>query len=171
MFFFLIFSRFGIEMVPYEQEEHSQEEDDVPLLEGFQWESLMDISAPGASRKRSLSESSVAPAAVHSLFTQKEGLSSEQLGSSVSPIFAQGNKDSHCQKEVELSKLEAKAQTQPDKLTSATVKALQRSDSVLGDSSSGTEQYDSQGTGKRRRAAGVSKNIVCLKSNKHTIRQ
>lgn len=157
MFFLPICSRFGIEMVPYEQEE-----DDIPLLEGFQWESLMDISAPSASRKRSLSESSVAPAAVHLLFTQREGLSSEQQGSYVSPVIARGNKDSHCQKEVELSKLEAKAEKQPEKLTSATVKVLQRSDSVLGDSSSGTEQYDSQGTGKRRRAAGVSKNKVCL---------
>lgn len=160
-------------MVPYDQEEHSQEEDDIPLLEGFQWESLMDISGPSASRKRSLSESSVAPAAIHSLFTQREGLSSEQQGSPVSPIFAQGNKNSHCQKEVELDQLDTKAEKQPDKLTSATVKALQRSDSVLGDSSSGAEQYDGQGTGKRRRAAGVSKrdsadftHKVCLKTNK-----
>uniref|UniRef100_A0A8C9ZNH6 Zinc finger protein 106 n=1 Tax=Sander lucioperca TaxID=283035 RepID=A0A8C9ZNH6_SANLU len=110
--------RFGIEMVPIEQEDQSQEEEDIPLLEGFQWESMMDNSA---SRKRSLSESSIAPASSHSLFTslmsketaQREAHSSEQQGSS-------------------------------------------RSDSVLGDSSSGTELYDSQGTGKRRRAAGVS---------------
>lgn len=159
-------SRFGIEMVPIDQEDQSQEEEDIPLLEGFQWESLMDIPA---SRKRSLSESSIAPAPTHSLFTslmsketaQREALSSEQQGSSVcpDPVFAQGNKDNQCQKEVEqmLSQLEAKAQKQPDKLTSATVKALQRSDSVLGDSSSGTELNDGQGTGKRRRAAGVSK--------------
>ncbi len=165
----LLSSRFGIEMVSYEQEDQSQEEDSIPLLEGFQWESLMDISAPGSSRKRSLSESSLAPASAHSLFTslmsketaQKEGLSSEQQGSSVSPssIFAQGNKDNQHQQEVEqmLGQFEAKAQKQPDKLTSATVKALQRSDSVLGDSSSGTEQCDGQGTGKRRRAAAVSK--------------
>lgn len=158
-------SRFGIEMVPIEQEDQSQEEEDIPLLEGFQWESMMDNSA---SRKRSLSESSIAPASSHSLFTslmsketaQREAHSSEQQGSSVSPnpIFAQGNKDNQRQQEVEqmLGQFEALAQKQPDKLTSATVKALQRSDSVLGDSSSGTELYDSQGTGKRRRAAGVS---------------
>ncbi|XP_031166138.2 zinc finger protein 106 [Sander lucioperca] len=155
--------RFGIEMVPIEQEDQSQEEEDIPLLEGFQWESMMDNSA---SRKRSLSESSIAPASSHSLFTslmsketaQREAHSSEQQGSSVSPnpIFAQGNKDNQRQQEVEqmLGQFEALAQKQPDKLTSATVKALQRSDSVLGDSSSGTELYDSQGTGKRRRAAG-----------------
>ncbi|XP_045918182.1 zinc finger protein 106 isoform X2 [Micropterus dolomieu] len=153
--------RFGIEMVPCEQEE-----DDIPLLEGFQWESLMDISASGASRKRSLSESSLAPATAHSLFTsmmsketaQREGLSSEQQGSSISPspIYTQENKDSQHQQEVEqiLGQFEAKKEKQPDTLTSATVKALQRSDSVLGDSSSGTEQNDGQGAGKRRRAAG-----------------
>ncbi|XP_044022577.1 zinc finger protein 106 [Siniperca chuatsi] len=171
--------RFGIEMVPYEQEDQSQEEDDIPLLEGFQWESLMDISASGVSRKRSLSESSLAPASTHSLFTslmsketaQREGHISEQQGSSVSPspIFAQGNKDSQRQQEVEqiLGQFEAKTQKQPDKLTSATVKALQRSDSVLGDSSSGTEQYDGQGTGKRRRAAGdvPSVETSCLEHN------
>lgn len=154
--------RFGIEMVPLDQEDQSQEEDNIPLLEGFQWDSLMDISASGSSRKRSLSESSLAPASTHSLFTslmsketaQREGFSLEQQGSSVS-----GSKDNQCQQEVEqmLGEFEAKAQKQPDKLKSSTVAALQRCDTVLGDSSSGTEQYDGQGTGKRRRAAGVSK--------------
>lgn len=168
--------RFGIEMVPIDQEDQSQEEDDIPLLEGFQWESLMDVPT---SRKRSLSESSIAPASTHSLFTslmsketeQREPLSSEQQGSSVSPnlIFAQGNKDDQRQQEVEqmLGQFEAKTQKQPDMLTSATVKALQRSDSVLGDSSSGTELYDGQGTGKRRRAAGdvPSAETSCLEHN------
>ncbi|XP_070834759.1 zinc finger protein 106 [Chaetodon trifascialis] len=171
--------RFGIEMVPLDQEDQSQEEDDIPLLEGFQWDSLMDVSTSGASRKRSLSESSVAPASTQSLFTslvskeavQREGVSSEQQGSSTSPcpIFTQGNKDHQRHQEVEqlLGQFEAKAQKQPDKLTSATVKALQRSDSVLGDSSSGTELYDGQGTGKRRRAAGdiQSAEASCVEHN------
>lgn len=153
-------SRFGIEMVPHEQEYQSQEEDDaMALLEGFQWESLMDVSSQSTSRKRSLSESSLVPPSTHSLltsFTSEEtahgtGLSSEQQRSTASPDCSsvQENQDYSCQPE-------AKAQRQPEKLTSVTVKALQRSDSVLGDSSSGTEQYDGQGTGKRRRAAGVS---------------
>ncbi|XP_040916324.1 zinc finger protein 106 [Toxotes jaculatrix] len=155
--------RFGIEMVPNELEDQSQEEDDIPLLEGSHWESLMDFSAPGTSRKRSLSESSLAPASTPSLFTslvsketaQRENLASEKQGTSVPPTFAQGNKDDHGQQvEQMLGQFEAKAQKQPDKLTSATVEVLQRSDSVLGDSSSGTEQIDGQGTGKRRRAAG-----------------
>nr|XP_020459850.1 zinc finger protein 106 isoform X2 [Monopterus albus] len=147
--------RFGIEMVPCDQEDQSQEEDDITLLEGFHWE-MMDSSPPCASRKRSLSESSIAPTSVHSLFTQREGLGSEQQGSSVSPTVAQGNKDSHCQQEVGqmLGQFEVKTQKQPDKLTSAAVKTLQRSDSVLEDSSSGTEQCDAQGAGKRRRASG-----------------
>nr|XP_046268942.1 zinc finger protein 106 [Scatophagus argus]XP_046268943.1 zinc finger protein 106 [Scatophagus argus] len=150
--------RFGIEMVPLDQEDQSQEEDNIPLLEGFHWDSLMDISTSGTSRKRSLSESSIAPASTHSLFTslmskeaEREDLSSEQQGSSGS-----GSKDNQHWHEVEqmLGQSEAKAQKQPDKLTAATAKALQRSDSVLIDSSSGTEQQDNQGTGKRRRAAG-----------------
>lgn len=159
-------SRFGIEMVPIDQEDQSQEEEGIPLLEGFQWESLVDIPT---TRRRSLSESSVAPASTHCLFTslvsketeQREALSSEEQRSNVSPnpTFAQGNKDHQQEVEQMLDQSEAKeAPKQPDKLTSVkSVKALQRSDSVLGDSSSGTELYDGQGTGKRRRAARVSK--------------
>lgn len=151
--------RFGIEMVSYEQEYQSQEEGDIPLLEGFQWESLMDVSYQGPSRKRSLSESSLAPASTHNLFTshisketsQRESFNSEQQGSTVNPNrkSSLGNQD--CQSHPEVGQmlvhLEAKAQNQT---------ALQRSDSVLGDSSSGTEQCDGLGTAKRRRAAGVS---------------
>lgn len=146
-------------MVSYEQEYQSQEEGDIPLLEGFQWESLMDVSYQGLSRKRSLSESSLAPASTHNLFTshisketsQRESFNSEQQGSTVNPNrkSSLGNQDCQSQPEVGqmLVHLEAKAQNQT---------ALQRSDSVLGDSSSGTEQCDGLGTAKRRRAAGVS---------------
>ncbi|XP_069016815.1 zinc finger protein 106 [Embiotoca jacksoni] len=167
--------RFGIEMVPCEQE--SQEEDDIPLLEGFQWESLMDASSQGASRKRSLSESSLAPAATPSLFTsfmsetvQREGDVSEQQRSAVSPRRLSANQDGPRRPEVAqlLGQFEAKAaKKQPDKLTSASVKVLQRSESVLGDSSSGTEQLDSQGTGKRRRAAAdvPTTESSCLEHN------
>ena len=154
-------------MVPNEQEDQSQEEDDIPRLEGLSWESLIEVSAPGATRKRSLSESSLAPESTASLFkslvfkemSQRENLSSEQQGSSIATLFAQGNKDVPCKQEVDhsLDQFGATAQTQPEKLTSATVKALQRSDSVPGDSSSGAAQFDGQGTRKRRREAGVSK--------------
>ncbi|KAM6912814.1 zinc finger protein 106 [Xenentodon cancila] len=148
--------RFGIEMVSQEQEYQSQEDDDVALLEGFQWES-MENSSQGTSRKRSLSESSLAPASTNSLLSsftaertaQERGPSSEQQRPTVSHscTSAQKNQDYPFQSEAETRR-------QPEKLTSVTVKVLQRSDSALGDSSSGTEQNDGQGTGKRRRAAG-----------------
>lgn len=53
--------RFGIEMVPCEPEGLNQmDENDVPLCEGFHWESVFDISQVSLpSRKRSLSESSM----------------------------------------------------------------------------------------------------------------
>uniref|UniRef100_A0A671QYS9 Zinc finger protein 106-like n=1 Tax=Sinocyclocheilus anshuiensis TaxID=1608454 RepID=A0A671QYS9_9TELE len=51
--------RFGIEMVPCEPEGPNQmDEDDVPLSEGFHWDSLVEFSQV-PSRKRSLSESNV----------------------------------------------------------------------------------------------------------------
>ncbi|KAK5917370.1 hypothetical protein CgunFtcFv8_012265 [Champsocephalus gunnari] len=159
--------RFGIEMVPMEQEDQSQEEGDIPLIEGFQWESLMD--AP-ASRKRSLSESSVAPASTHSLFTPfiKKEAPEQREAEFTSPNAAstKRNKEEKQQVEVEqmLGRSEEKA---PEKLTSVTVRMLQRSDSVLGDSSSMEELYDGQGTGKRRRAAGdvPSAETSCLEHN------
>lgn len=145
-------------MVPLDQEDQSQEEDDIPLLEGFHWDSLMEVSASTTSRKRSLSESSLAPGSTASVFTslaspetsQREGLEKEQLGSS---LF--GNKEAQREPELEkmLCKIEAKVETQADERT---VTELQRSDSFLVDSASGTDQYDSQGTGKRRRGVKVS---------------
>lgn len=152
-------------MVPLELEDQSQEEDNIPLLEGFQWESLMDVSTLGPSRKRSLSESSLAPPSAHSLLipqtskqtTQKEVLCSEQQG------FAASEK-MECQQELEQGLGEGE-----EKLTSL-VSTLQRCDSLLGDSSSGTELCDGQGTGKRRRAAGVSegKSVVnwCIRTGR-----
>ncbi|XP_029349345.1 zinc finger protein 106 [Echeneis naucrates] len=167
--------RFGIEMVPNEQEDHSQEEDDIPLLEGLHWEALIDISAQGTSRKRSLSESNLTPASTPSLFSsllskeagEKERESSEQQLSPVSPTVTHGSTDDQKGLENLLGQIEAKTENQPDKLTSASVKALHRLDSVLGDSSSGTDQLDGQGTGKRRRAAGdvPSAETSCVEHN------
>ncbi|XP_063039786.1 zinc finger protein 106 [Engraulis encrasicolus] len=51
--------RFGIEMVSRDQETAAQE--DEPLCEGYQWDSLLVAFTPPSSRKRSLSESSLAP--------------------------------------------------------------------------------------------------------------
>ncbi|XP_038135417.1 zinc finger protein 106 isoform X1 [Cyprinodon tularosa] len=122
--------RFGIEMVPLEQESQNQGEDGDALLEGFQWESLMEITAESKSRKRSLSESSLTSGIPHPVcFSLKSEETVEEQES-----------------------LPLSAPEKPDKLA----KVLQPSDSALGDSSSGTEQCDGQGTGKRRRAAGDS---------------
>uniref|UniRef100_A0A667Y963 Zinc finger protein 106 n=1 Tax=Myripristis murdjan TaxID=586833 RepID=A0A667Y963_9TELE len=158
--------RFGIEMVSYDQEEQSQEEDNIRLLEGFQWEMLMDLPASAAPRKRCLSESSLAPdcsGSSHSLFPPQ--ISMETLHSP-KPISAQRSRNNQRLQEGEqmLGQCEAKAQKQLDSIPTGTMKALQRSDSALGDSSSGTELNDSQGTGKKRRAAGdiPSPEMPCL---------
>ncbi|MEQ2190682.1 hypothetical protein XENOCAPTIV_005364, partial [Xenoophorus captivus] len=160
--------RFGIEMVPYEQESQSQEEAGISLSEDFQWESLMEITSESKSRKRSLSESSLAPAMPHSMFAslksedavEKEGFSSGQSGSTLPS--APEKQEHQCQPEEE-------AQKQPEKLACAAVKALQPSDLAKGDSSSGTEQYNGQGTGKRRRAAGVSLFHIFTPPNKSAV--
>uniref|UniRef100_A0A3B3UQL3 Zinc finger protein 106a n=1 Tax=Poecilia latipinna TaxID=48699 RepID=A0A3B3UQL3_9TELE len=144
--FSLCFDRFGIEMVPYEQESQSQEEDGLPLIEGFQWESLMEITSESKSRKRSLSESSLAPAAPHSSvfgpLKSEEAVKKEESSSTL-PSASEKQK----------LQPEEEAKNQKGILHCATAKVLQRFDLTLGDSSSGAEQCD--GTGKRRRAAGV----------------
>uniref|UniRef100_A0A3B3UQV9 C2H2-type domain-containing protein n=1 Tax=Poecilia latipinna TaxID=48699 RepID=A0A3B3UQV9_9TELE len=143
--------RFGIEMVPYEQESQSQEEDGLPLIEGFQWESLMEITSESKSRKRSLSESSLAPAAPHSSvfgpLKSEEAVKKEESSSTL-PSASEKQK----------LQPEEEAKNQKGILHCATAKVLQRFDLTLGDSSSGAEQCD--GTGKRRRAAGVG--LSCL---------
>lgn len=134
-------------MVPLEQEDQSQEEDDIPLLEGFQWESLVDVSTSGPSRKRSLSESSLAPPPAHSLLTP---LAPKQTAQAEQRAFSTSAKMDG-QHELE---------REEEALASSLATALQRCDSVLGDSSSGTELCEGQGPGKRRRAAGVSKGTL-----------
>lgn len=161
-------------MVSHDTEELNQEGDDIPLIEGFQWEMLLD--APSIPRKRCLSESSIAPdcssfgRALFSTQTPgerstREGLcrpgrgSSELEGSSPpNPISVYGNGDNLQQQDEERGQgqCEPKGQKQPDGTSKRTEKTLQREESVLGDSSSGTELYDVSGTGKKRRAAGVS---------------
>lgn len=139
-------------MVPLEQEDQSQEEDNIPLLEGFQWESLMDVSTLGPSRKRSLSESSLAPPPAHSLLTPQTSKQTAQ--EKVLP--AEQRAFSPSEKMDGQHELEREEET----LASSLATALQRCDSVLGDSSSGTELCEGQGPGKRRRAAGVSKGTL-----------
>uniref|UniRef100_A0A3P9KJN7 Zinc finger protein 106a n=1 Tax=Oryzias latipes TaxID=8090 RepID=A0A3P9KJN7_ORYLA len=139
--------RFGIEMVPNEQDCPRQEEE--ALLEGFDWDLV-------TTRKRSLSESSLAPSSSSLLAPsvskeppQRMHLSSEQQSAASPP------------------QQRPAAHKQPDTLMSASVKVLQRSESVGGDSSSGMEQCDGQGSCKRRRAAtdGQSAEASCLEHN------
>uniref|UniRef100_A0A3B3IKD3 Zinc finger protein 106 n=1 Tax=Oryzias latipes TaxID=8090 RepID=A0A3B3IKD3_ORYLA len=139
--------RFGIEMVPNEQDCPRQEEE--ALLEGFDWDLV-------TTRKRSLSESSLAPSSSSLLAPcvseeppQRMHLSSEQQSAASPP------------------QQRLAAHRQPDTLMSASVKVLQRSESVGGDSSSGMEQCDGQGSCKRRRAAtdGQSAEASCLEHN------
>ncbi|KAK7904539.1 hypothetical protein WMY93_017146 [Mugilogobius chulae] len=121
--------RFGIEMVPMDQEDHSQEEDDFTLLQGFHWDSLPDTQTPSTSRKRSLSESSIAPMQSHASFIENIVIKSEPL---------------------ELQEIGIGLCSPEDHQRGA--KMLQRQDSAFGESSSGTEMCDGQTTGKKRRA-------------------
>ncbi|RVE56877.1 hypothetical protein OJAV_G00210690 [Oryzias javanicus] len=138
--------RFGIEMVPNEQDYPRQEEE--ALLEGFDWDLVTDFFSQGPTRKRSVSESSLAP----STFSLLAPHSSEdpQQGAAAPP-----------------QQQRPAAHKQPDTLMSASVKVLQRSESAGGDSSSGTEQCDGQGSGKRRRPAtdGQSAEASCVEHN------
>lgn len=134
--------RFGIEMVSLDQEDQIQEEDDFSLTQGFHWDSLMDVPTPPTSRKRSLSESSIAPGPAHTPFQ-----SDITPGLRFSPSYVQ-NDDPH-------QEMEPLTHCDADDKTSESLvraKARQRSDSVVGESSSGTELWDGQGTGKKRRA-------------------
>uniref|UniRef100_A0A3B3BM18 Zinc finger protein 106a n=1 Tax=Oryzias melastigma TaxID=30732 RepID=A0A3B3BM18_ORYME len=142
--------RFGIEMVPNEQDCPRQEEE--ALLEGFDWDLVTDFSSQGPTRKRSLSESSLAP----SSFSLSDPHASEEPLRGSEQLSATAPPQQH-----------PAAHKQPDTLMSASVKVLQRSESVGGDSSSGMEQCDAQGSGKRRRAAtdGQSAEASCLEHN------
>ncbi|XP_036006345.1 zinc finger protein 106 isoform X2 [Fundulus heteroclitus] len=132
--------RFGIEMVPCEQESQSQEEDGMPLIEGFEWESLMEITPESRARKRSVSESSLAAALPRSTFAPlKPEETVEKEG------FSSGPPPAPEKQERERRPAEEEAQRKPERLASA-----------LGESGSEAEQLDGQGTGKRRRAAGDS---------------
>ncbi|XP_045579730.1 zinc finger protein 106 isoform X3 [Salmo salar] len=159
--------RFGIEMVSCDQEG-----EDIPLTEGFQWETLFDLGdsgpalAPVTPRKRSLSESSVAPdrstANLSSLFggqTQGHAMPGERApgdgaGREVRCSSEQQSSSSFRdpqQPKVEGTQCEDRVQ---GPLPEGPPGVQPRPDSVMGDSSSGTEQTDTQGARMKRRAAG-----------------
>ncbi|KAM8834179.1 zinc finger protein 106 [Synchiropus picturatus] len=145
--------RFGIEMVACDQDDQSQEEVDISLLEGFHWDSIIDVHTPTVSRSRSLSESSITPNTAHSFFPRNESAKAQRGG--VSP---------EVQGATTYTKMFGREENQGvepgvDNDTSA---STEQADLVmLADSSSG-EQLDSLGTGKRRRAAGDGQNPEAL---------
>lgn len=135
--------RFGIEMVPMDQDDNSQEEDDMSLLQGFHWESLLEAATPSTptSRKRSLSESSIAPVP-----NQAPVLSNILVKSEPQETSPRHCWDVDLQQELEMSRQEAE-DVQQERL-----EVRRRADSVVVESSSGTEMCDGQGTAKKRRA-------------------
>lgn len=137
-------------MVSNEQENAAQMEGEEPLCEGYHWESLLGSSlAPLPSRKRSLSESSLAPdrtSASLSLFSTPSNVRDAR------PSFSQsdpGPKEIPGQNLTELL---------PGPTQAAKDARAQAPESVEGDSScmSGTELNECHSGGKKRRAAGVS---------------
>ncbi|KAL7862038.1 hypothetical protein SRHO_G00134790 [Serrasalmus rhombeus] len=153
--------RFGIEMVPNEPDGPSfMEEDDAPLCEGFQWDSLIDIGTESVpSRECSMSESNMVvggSAASCSLLTAGEPLRETSVGgqqhsSKLRPHSIQA-----------LLEDDSKGQRDNEGLAQASVHMGAASGPVLdqepvdGDSScmSGTEQNECQNGGKKRRAVG-----------------
>ncbi|KAJ7988805.1 hypothetical protein DPEC_G00313010 [Dallia pectoralis] len=172
--------RFGIEMVSFYQEELSHEDENIPLAEGFQWETLFNFSdsepavATATPRKRSLSESSVAPdrstANLSSLFEgliRSQGHTSPEERSTVDGPERMRRRCSEqpssvslgdlLQPKVEGTQCGARAQRKAKKTPAegppgALVQP--EADSVIGDISSGNEHNDTLGAGKKRRAAG-----------------
>lgn len=167
---YLSLFRFGIEMVPNEPEGPSHmEEEDVPLCEGFHWDSLFDFKeASVPSLKRSVSESSVVAdksAASCSLLNAIEPVretpvEGAQLGvSMLRPLTIQSHLEGDCEGPSINDGL-GQARAHKD-AASATVPVLDR-EPVDEDSScmSGTEQNDWQSGGKKRRAVGVSEHFM-----------
>uniref|UniRef100_A0AAR2JH24 C2H2-type domain-containing protein n=1 Tax=Pygocentrus nattereri TaxID=42514 RepID=A0AAR2JH24_PYGNA len=143
--------RFGIEMVPNEPDGPSfMEEDDAPLCEGFQWDSLIDIGTESVpSRECSMSESNMVvgdSAASCSLLTAGEPLRETSVGgqqhsSKLRPHSIQGDNEGLAQASVHMGAASGPVLDQ---------------EPVDGDSScmSGTEQNECQNGGKKRRAVG-----------------
>lgn len=141
-------------MVSREQENATQAEGEEPLCEGYHWDSLLDPSTltPPSSRKRSLSESSLAPDRPPtnlSLFSPPP----DNVRDTARPSCSQSDprpKDIPGQNFTELPQgLPQVSEESP---------GAQARESVDGDSSciSGAEMNESHSGGKKRRAAGVS---------------
>ncbi|XP_077416145.1 zinc finger protein 106 [Vanacampus margaritifer] len=152
--------RFGIEMVP--NEDLSQEDEDMTMLENFPWESLVETSPPATSRKRSLSESSLAPASECSRLQSKQ----TPRRSSITK-----KNDSRPDAEQILNLALDEAQKRADKVMLEKARALQRSDCLTEENSSDVEQMDGQGTAKRRRTPGGAQSLEASGAKHNTKRR
>lgn len=149
--------RFGIEMVPIEPEGpcHMEEDIDVPLSEGFHWDSLADLSSPMVpARKRSMSESSVVinmSAASSSLLDAAQLPSGSALR--FKSIHVPDEKDCDMQNDsLRLSPAQEPNEPMKELKPLKILELLDEESSSI----SGTEQNDLQSGGKKRRAVGVS---------------
>ncbi|XP_036397703.1 zinc finger protein 106 [Megalops cyprinoides] len=154
--------RFGIEMVtpvPYDLEGLSLEEEDTVLAEGYHWDSICEPfpSLPGTAtpRKRSLSESSVVTdrtASALSLFTAAAPGADKPRDRPDVPPRLSSEPQGGATQIPRAGPVITKEEREPGEGTPAG----QGPESVEGDSSctSEAEQNDTQGLGKKRRAAG-----------------
>ncbi|KAL1258126.1 hypothetical protein QQF64_011370 [Cirrhinus molitorella] len=133
--------RFGIEMVPCDPEGTNQmDEDDVPLSEGFHWDSVFEFSQV-PSRKRSLSESNVVkdgPAGTSSLPKSVDPVrDSPACGPSQPPRREELQSQGH----LEIQELKGPSKGPEE---------VEEDGGCISD----VELIDTQGAGKKRRAPG-----------------
>lgn len=147
-------------MVPSEPEGASHVDDDVPLCEGFQWDSVADFSPVSVfSRKRSMSESSVVThgTTTSCLLRATEPTSVRTLLDSAKPRLqaVHSPMEEGCDDQKDS---EGKAQAREHMKEMEVQKPVQDTEPVNGESSwmSSTELNG----GKKRRAAGVSKVLL-----------
>ena len=159
-------------MVSYDHEEPPQGEDpEMALLEGFQWDSLLDSAHSVAPRKRSLSESSVAPGRpapsldLFSCHVPGEGGSppqtrppgpDEQEEAEQKAEPARGAVGVAEDREPASGTSEPGAQRPAEGAKKGQGRGLQRAELEVEVCGLGVELLDAQGMGKKRRAAGVS---------------
>ncbi|KAF4102460.1 zinc finger protein 106 [Onychostoma macrolepis] len=132
--------RFGIEMVPCEPEGPNQMDDDVPLSEGFHWDSLFEFGQV-PSRKRSLSESNV---------VKESPAGTSSLPKAVDPVRdspACGPSKPQTREELQST---GRLENQVSKGPSKGPEEVEDDGGCISES----ELIDTQGAGKKRRAPG-----------------
>lgn len=144
-------------MVSSEQENAGRPEREEPLCEGYHWDSLVcSTMSPLSSRKRSLSESSLAPdrtSASLSLFSTPGNVKDSRP-----------NSNSHSDPRPEEVPGQALTECPPVSAQVPVGSGARAPECAEGDSScmSGTELNESHNGGKKRRAAGVSRTVPAI---------